>query len=72
MEKKKIKKTFLNKRTVTVLNPEELDNVKGGWVTTIGECTHFGCCCSFTGCGKSKYDPAPTEAVVAPWYTINC
>lgn len=55
MEKKKIKKTFLNKRTVTVLNPEEMGRVQGGWTTSFDSCSQGGPCCnSMTGCIASS------------------
>ena len=55
MEKKKIKKPFLNKRTVTVLNPEEMGRVQGGWTTSFDSCSQGGPCCnSMTGCIASR------------------
>lgn len=56
MEKKKLNKLTLKKEVISSLTSDELKNVKGGWTTTFGECSHILCCntlaksCNFTNC----------------------
>lgn len=44
MEKKQLQKLSLNKEVVSRLTPDEQNDVRGGWVSTITECTHWLCC----------------------------
>ncbi|MCH5305024.1 MAG: class I lanthipeptide [Rikenella sp.] len=44
MEKKKLTGLSLHKEVIGTLNNDELKDAKGGWTTTIGECTHLTCC----------------------------
>lgn len=48
MEKKRLKKLSLNKEVVSRLSDDEQSNVKGGWLSTISQCTYIGCCETFT------------------------
>lgn len=64
--KKKLQKLSLKKETISELNKKELSDIQGGWTTTIGDCSHFACCCSFFGCGKTGDQPGGSRCCTYP------
>lgn len=60
---KKIKKLSVSKETICSLNVEEQSQIKGGYTTTIGECSIFVCCCSLIVCKTTdtSYYPCASD-----------
>lgn len=59
MEKKQLKKLSLKKEVISSLSSDELKSVKGGWTTTIGDCSKVPCCEQWTvvkSCNVSACD----------------
>lgn len=73
-EKKVLKKLSLNKETVSRLNSEEMNQIKGGFLSIIGSVCNCASNCKSNGdqrcCGEQSYVPSTTS--YANCYESQC